>query len=124
VFDSALVEGCPKMVTLSLTRLAAAIGGLAFSVTATAGIASADPDLNPIINTTCNYSQVVAALRAESPAAAAQFNSSPMAQSWLRSFLASPPAQRQQMAQQVEAMPSARPYLGVAVQAANSCNNY
>jgi hemophore-related protein len=112
------------MVTLSLTRLAAAIGGLGLSLTAAAGIASADPDLSPIVNTTCSYSQVVAALNAQSPAAAAQFNSSPMAQNWLRSFLASPPAQRQQMAQQVEAMPSARPYFNVAVQAANTCNNY
>src|SRR5215469_2639344 len=112
------------MVTPSLTRLAAAISGLALSLTAAAGVASADPDLSPIINTTCSYSQVVAALNAGSPAAAAQFNSSPAAQSWLRSFLASPPAQRQQMARQVEAMPSARPYLGVAIQAANTCTNY
>jgi hemophore-related protein len=112
------------MVTLPLTRLAAGIGGLALSLTAAAGVASADPDLSPIVNTTCSYSQVVAALNAESPAAAAQFNSSPMAQNWLRSFLASPPAQRQQMAQQMEAMPSARPYVGVALQAANNCNNY
>jgi hemophore-related protein len=112
------------MVTLSLTRLAAAIGGLALSLTAAGGVASADPDLSPIVNTTCSYSQVVAALNAESPSAATQFNSSPMAQNWLRSFLSSPPAQRQQMAQQVEAMPSARPYFAVAVQAANTCNNY
>jgi hemophore-related protein len=112
------------MVTLSLTRLAAAIGGLALSLAGAAGVAYADPDLSPFINTTCSYSQVVSALNAQSPSAAAQFNSSPMAQNWLRSFLASPPAQRQAMAEQVEAMPSARPYFSVAVQAANTCNNY
>jgi hemophore-related protein len=112
------------MVTLSLTRLAAAIGGLALSSIAAAGVASAGPDLSPIVNTTCSYSQVVAALNAQSPAAAAQFNSSPMAQNWLRSFLASPPPQRQQMAEQVQAMPSAQAYLGVATQAANTCTNY
>jgi hemophore-related protein len=112
------------MVTLSLTRLAAAIGGLALSVSAAAGIASADPDLSQFVNTTCNYSQVMAALDAQSPTYAEQLRASPMAQNWLRSFLASPPAQRQQMAQQVAAMPSAQQYLGVAAQATTTCNNY
>ena len=68
------------MATLSLTRLAVAVGGLALSLTAGAGVASADPDLGPVVNTTCNYSQVTAALNAQDPAAAAQFNDSPMAQ--------------------------------------------
>ena len=87
------------MVTRSLTRLVAAGGGLALLLLAGAGIASADPDLGPAINTTCSYPQVVAALNAQSPAAAAKFNNSPMAQGWLRNFLASPPDQRVQMAQ-------------------------
>ena len=83
------------MVALSLTRLAAAIGGVAVSLTAASGIASAEPDLTPFVNTTCNYSQVMAALNAQSPAYAEQLNSSPMAQNWLRSFLASPRPERQ-----------------------------
>jgi hemophore-related protein len=112
------------MVTVSLTRLATTIGGVAVSLTAASGIASADPDLTPFVNTTCNYSQVMAALNAQSPTYAEQLNSSPMAQNWLRSFLASPRPQRQQMAQQVAAMPSAQQYLGVAAQAAGTCNNY
>ena len=57
------------MVTRSLSKLAAAAGGLALSVLAGAGIASADPDLGAAINTTCSYPQVVAALNAQSPAA-------------------------------------------------------
>jgi hypothetical protein len=73
------------MIKLSLTRLAVAVGGLALSLTVGAGVASADPDLGPIVNTTCSYPQVMAALNAQDPAAAAQFNASPMAQSALPS---------------------------------------
>ena len=52
------------MVTRSLSKLAAVAGGLALSVLAGAGIASADPDMGPAINTTCSYPQVMAALNA------------------------------------------------------------
>jgi hemophore-related protein len=112
------------MVTRSLIRLAVAGGGLALSLLAGAGIASADPAMDAAINTTCSYPQVVGALNAQSPAAAAKFNSSPMAQGWLRSFLASPPPQRAQMAQQAEGMPGAAQYIGLLGQIAASCNNY
>jgi hemophore-related protein len=110
------------MATLSLTRLGTAAGGLALLLTAGAGIASADPD--PIVNTTCTYPQVVSALNAQDPAAAAQFNSSAAAQSMLRRFLASSPAQRQRMEQQVQGIPAAQQYLGTIQQVANTCNNY
>ena len=111
------------MVRLSLTKLAAALGGAAFALTAGAGIASADP-LDPVINTTCNYGQVMAALNATDPAAAAQLNGSPVAQSYLRNFLASPPPKRLQMAQQIQAMPQAAQYFNVVTSVAQSCNNY
>jgi hemophore-related protein len=112
------------MVKLSLTKLAVATGGLALSLTAGAGVASAAPDLGPAINTTCSYQQVVSALNAQDPAAAAQFNASPLAQSYLRQFLASPPAQRQQLAQQALAVPGAQQQVGLVMQLASSCNNY
>jgi hemophore-related protein len=112
------------MVTRSFTRLAAAVGGLALSLVAGAGIASADPAIDAAVATTCSYPQVVAALNAQSPAAAAQFNASPTAQGWLRSFLASPPPQRAQMAQQAEAMPRAAQYIGLIGQIAATCNNF
>lgn len=108
----------------SLTRLAAAVGGLTLSVVAGAGIAFADPGIDSAINTTCSYPQVVAALNAQSPADAAKFNSSPMAQGWLRNFLSSPPPQRAQMAQQAQGMPGAAKYIGLIGQIASSCNNY
>jgi hemophore-related protein len=96
---------------------------VAFALTAGAGIASADP-LDPVINTTCNYGQVMAALNATDPGAAAQFNQSPMAQGYLRQFLASPPPRRAQMAQQLQAMQGAGQYVGLVEQVAGICNNY
>jgi hemophore-related protein len=111
------------MVRSSLTKLAAAVGGAAFALTAGAGIASADP-LDPIINTTCNYGQVMAALNATDPAAAAQLNGSPLAQGYVRQFLASSPPRRAQIAAQVQAMPSAAPYFNDIMSVANTCNNY
>jgi hemophore-related protein len=112
------------MVTRSWTRLSAAVSGLALSLLAGAGIASADPAMDSAINTTCSYPQVVAALNAQSPAAAARFNQSPMAQGWLRNFIASPPPQRAAMAQQAEGMPGAAQYIGLIGQIAGTCNNY
>ncbi|BBY02110.1 hypothetical protein MSEO_26090 [Mycobacterium seoulense] len=112
------------MVRLSLTKLTVAVGSAAVALTAAAGIASADPDWGPAISTTCNYGQVMAALNANDPAAAAQFNQSPMAQNFLRSFLASPPPKRQQMADQAAAMPGAAKYFGTVNAVMSTCNNF
>jgi hemophore-related protein len=112
------------MIKMWLTRMSVAVGGLALSLTVGAGVASADPDLGPIVNTTCSYPQVMAALNAQDPAAAAQVNASPMAQSALRQFLAAPPSQRLEMAQQMQGSPRAQQYFGVIQQIAATCNNY
>jgi hemophore-related protein len=112
------------MATLSLTRLAVAVGGLALSLTAGAGVASADPDLGPIVNTTCTYPQVMSALNAQNQTAAQYINSSPENQSGLRQFLASPHDQRLQMAQQMESAPGTPQYFGIIQQVFNACNNY
>ncbi len=93
------------------------------SLTVGAGVASADPG-DAVINTTCNYGQVMAALNAQDPGAAAQLNASPVAQGWLHSFLAAPPARRAQMAAQLQAIPGAAQYYGLVISVANSCNNY
>ena len=111
------------MVNLSSTKLVVAIGGLALSWITGIGVASADPDLSPLISTTCTYSQAIAALNAQSPDAAAAFSASPVAQVWLRSFLAAPADQRQRMLQLLQGG-RAQQYLGAALQAANTCNNY
>jgi hemophore-related protein len=80
--------------------------------------------MDAIINTTCNYGQVMAALNATDPAAAGQLNSSPMAQSYIRQFLASPPPKRAQMAQQIQAMPAAAQYFNTIGNVAQVCQNY
>ncbi|WP_343573419.1 hemophore-related protein [Mycobacterium sp.] len=116
------------MVTLFSTRLAAAAGVLTLSLTIGAGVASADPDLGPVINTTCNYSQVVSALNAQNPAAAAGLSASPSAQGALRGFLASTPDQREQIYEELRSKPGSEQYVqqyaGAVLQVANTCNNY
>ncbi|HET9875149.1 MAG TPA: hemophore-related protein [Mycobacterium sp.] len=116
------------MVRPPLTQLAVIALGIVLSFTGGAVAASADPDLGPVVNTTCSYSQVVSALNAQSPATAAQLNASPSSQMFLRGFLASPPDQRQQTLQEALSKPGAQPYVqqyaGFVLQIANTCNNY
>jgi hemophore-related protein len=116
------------MVRLSLKKIFIAGGILTLLLAAGAGVATADPDLSPAINTTCSYSQVVAALNAQSPLAAADLNESPTAQAALRGFLDSSPAQRRQIADELESEPDTSLYVnqfgGLVVQVANTCNNY
>jgi hemophore-related protein len=111
------------MVKLSSARLIAAGGGLVLSLVTGIGVASADPDLGPLINTNCSYAQAMAALNANSPDAAAQVSASPLIQGWLGSFLAAPPVQRQRMLQALQGT-RAQQFLGVALDAANTCNNF
>ena len=68
------------MMKVSLIRLAVAAGGLALSLGAGAGIASAGPDLGWAVNTTCTYPQ--------SPQAGNAFNQSAIMQKGLQDFLA------------------------------------
>jgi hemophore-related protein len=111
------------MVRLSLAKLAAGVGGAAFALSAVTGVASADP-MDPIVNTTCNYGQVMAALNATDPATAQQLNSSPFAQSYIQRFLASPPPKRAQMAAEMQQSPVAAKYFNTIQQVAVVCNNY
>lgn len=110
------------MVKLSSKRLVVAASGLALALTAGAGVASADPGLDQLINTNCSYWQAVAALNKTDAAAA--FNESSTAQAWLRSFLASPVDTRARMVQSVQSLPSLQPYLEDAMQAASTCSNF
>jgi hemophore-related protein len=112
------------MFNVSLSKLAVAVGGLALSFTAGAGVASADPDLGPMVNTTCSYPQVMSALNAQDPATAAQFSAFPANESLLRQFLASPPSQRLRMAQMMQSAPGNQQYFGLIEQVFNTCNNY
>jgi len=106
------------------TKVVVAATGMALSLGLSSGIASAQPDVSGVVNTTCSYDQVVAALNAHDPASAAEFTGSPVAVGWLNQFLGAPVSQRQQMLQQVQSIPAAAPYTALVVQVANTCNNY
>jgi hemophore-related protein len=113
------------MVTRSMSKLAAAAGGLALVALAGAGIASADVLSEQAISTTCNYNQVVRALDAQEPGAGAKLNGSP-ASGFLQNYLNSPRDQRIQMAQQAEQQygPLADKYMGKINAVAATCSNY
>lgn len=112
------------MINLSLTRLTVAVGGLALCLTAGAGIAYADPNLDPIVNTTCSYPQVMSALNAQDPALAAQFSAMPANTAGLQQFLAMPPNQRLSMARMMQSTPGNQQYFGLIQQVFNTCNNF
>lgn len=112
------------MIKLSLTRSAIAAGGLALALTAGAGVASADPNLDVFVNTTCTYDQAAAALNAQDPATAEQFNSNPQLQNQVRMFLAAPPPQRMKYAKMVQNSPQAQQYIPLLTQVFSTCNNY
>jgi hemophore-related protein len=109
------------LVKHSLARLVVVVGALTLTWTTGAGVASAQPDLSPAINTTCTYSQAEAALIALSPDRAKEFHATPMAQTWLHAFLDSPVEQRPQL---IEAAPQLNPYHDLVVAMANNCKNY
>jgi hemophore-related protein len=104
--------------------MAATAGGVALALSAGVGTAAADPAQNPAVNTTCNYSQVVAAMNAQSPDTAAQFNATPTAQSFLQNFLASPPPQREQMLEQAQGVPEAAQFVNMVGPIAKTCDKY
>lgn len=118
------LKGGSKMMKLSSTKAIVTFGGLALSLTAGLGVASAQPGGDPLINTTCNYGQVIAALNAERPDLAAEFHQEPMAQAMLNSFLAAPVDQRQQMVARIQRTPMGQQYMGGITQIAGSCSNY
>ena len=101
-----------------------ACAGLALSLGTGAGIASAQPNVSAIVNSTCTYPQVMAALNAQSPKTANDLNANPIATGWLQGLVAAPPDQRAQMVQQVQGIPALQPYLPVIFQVARTCNNY
>ncbi len=109
---------------LSKTKLVVASAGLALALSTGAGIASAQPDTSSIVNSTCTYPQVMAALNAQNPGVAAELNSQPVAVGWLQNLVAAPPAQRQRMVNQVQGLPALQPYMPVIYQVASTCSNY
>ena len=116
---------CERFMRMrSTTKLVVAIGGLALSLTAGAGIASAAPDVSAIVNSTCTYPQVMAALNAQSPQMAKQISGNPAANAWLQTLINSSPDGRQQMVDQAQQYPVVMQYQGLILSVANTCNNF
>ena len=99
--------------------IAAAIGGLAVTFAGT-GVASADP----IVDTTCSYPQVIAALNTENPELAQKFSANPLAAAMLGNFLSSPPVERQELVQEFQTTSWGQKYFGAMASIAGTCNNY
>lgn len=118
------------MVTLASSNYLVVAGAIAAAATMGVGVASAGPDLSPIINTTCTYEQVTEALNVVSPDMGAKLAQNPMVSSRLQAFLAAPIDERQQMAQQAMARggggggANPQQILGTLSQVANVCHNY
>ena len=74
-------------------------GGLMTAVSLSP-VASADPGDGPLIETTCSYAQLMAALQVEAPEASARLAEHPDAQAKLQQFVALPVDQRKQSLQQ------------------------
>ncbi|MET0451166.1 MAG: hemophore-related protein [Mycobacterium sp.] len=106
------------------TKIAAGLGAAALSLMAASGIASAAPGDEAIVNSTCSYPQVMAALRVQSPAAADEVAGNQLANAWLQQLVASPPAQRQQMVDQARTFPQVQQNVGLISQVASTCNNF
>lgn len=108
----------------STTKLIVASGGLALLLSAGAGVASAQPDVETIVNSPCTYPQVIAALNADSPKLAKQLEATPAATGWLKSLIAASPDQRRAMVAQAQAMPGVNQYTPVIMRVANTCTNF
>lgn len=105
-------------------RMIAGTSGVLLSLIAGSGIAAALPDPTPIINSTCTYPQVIAALNAQNPALAAQLQANPMATGWLHQLVNAGPDQRTKMVHQAENTPGVTQYTSVIMSVANTCNNF
>jgi hemophore-related protein len=109
---------------LSTTKLVVCFAGFAFSLSAGVGIASAQPDVSAIVNSTCTYPQIMAALNDQNPEVASELNANVLSTLWLQSLVAAGPDQRAQMVQSMQDNPSLQPYVPVIYQVAGSCNKY
>ncbi|MBA0046096.1 hemophore-related protein [Mycobacterium sp. NPDC050853] len=112
------------MMKLSLTKIAATVGGVALALSAGAGLASADPVTDEMVNTTCTYDQANAALHAENPTAAQYFDQSPANQQFMQEFLGSPKDKRVSMINQVRGNQGIEYVIPVFQQMVRACHKY
>jgi hemophore-related protein len=112
------------MRMFSTTKLIVASGGVALALTTGAGIASAQPDVDVIVNSTCTYPQVMAALNAQDPAMGKQVSANPALTAGLQQLVADSPDGRRRTVQQWQGVPALQPYIPLITSVATSCNNF
>lgn len=108
----------------SMTKLAAAAGGVVLALTAGAGVAAADPDYGPMVDSPCTFEQAMTAVNAENPLAAGYLNQSPPNIQFLQVFLGSPRDERVSLLNQIKNNQGADQALPVFQQMLTSCVNY
>ncbi len=106
------------------TKLVVASGGLALLLGAGAGVASAQPVDDVIVNSTCTYPQAIAALEAQDPQARPAAAGGAGGDGWLKSLIAASPDQRRVMVAQARAFPGVQPFIPVITAVANTCQNF
>ncbi|HEV7580672.1 MAG TPA: hemophore-related protein [Mycobacterium sp.] len=107
-----------------LTGLTVGVGCLAVSLTAGVGVASATPDIGPMVNTTCTYDQAMRAVHAENPMAAQYLDQSPPNLQFLQTFMASSPDQRVNLLKAIQNNPGADQAFPIFKQMMTDCKNY
>jgi hemophore-related protein len=108
----------------SMTRLGVALGGLALSLTAGAGLAAAEPDVSSMVDSPCSFEQAMTAVHKENPMAAQYLDQSPPNVQFLRVFLSSPRDERISLLNQIKDNPGADVALPVFRQMLTSCTKY
>ena len=126
------------MTTTSPRRLGILATGLTAVMLSSAGVASAEPGDGPLIQTTCSYPQLAAALQVEDPELSARLAQNPDAQAKLQAFFALPVDKRKQRVQQKLAenpqwrakidakrnTPEGQEKVQLARRIADTCHNY
>ena len=107
-----------------LTGLTVGVGCLAVSLTAGVGVASATPDIGPMVNTTCTYDQAMRAVHAENPMAAQYLDQSPPNLQFLQTFMASSPDQRVNLLKAIQNNPGADQAFPIFKQMMTDCKDY
>lgn len=108
---------------LSLTALSAGVGAVAMSLTVGAGVASADP-VDAVINTTCNYGQVVAALNATDPGGCRTVQRLTGGAVLFAQFPRRTATSARCHGRAIASCAGAAQYIGLVESVAGSCNNY
>ncbi|ORB29888.1 hypothetical protein BST38_13745 [Mycolicibacterium parafortuitum] len=119
-----------QWVRRGIARIAVIGGAAAIGLSVASGTAAADPLSEALATTSCSYTQVTAAMNAQTPELAAQLSMRPDMQANLQSFLAMPVEQRRaEIAKQQAANPQLQQMLTALLgpqvsQVAGSCMNY